>query len=293
MKPDSFSQQTKKEILRNTNLSVPSWEAELAAMCFCLGYRIENGCIVTSTRNEDIAKRIQKAGAATLREARLSVKKARGGALHVVEITSDDDAWLLRYADPDEIDLVFSDQTELRRAMIRGAFLAHGYVAEPESAYRVELFCREDIFYKPLMLLLHAENIRPMLSARANDHVLYFKEFESVADFLTLVGASDAMIRIEDIRINRDFSAKMHRMVNCDDWNLSRQADASAARTEALRILLSSPKAASLPNELLQAAKVHIDNPGLSLKELGELMEPPISKSGMNHRLKKLMEYLE
>ena len=115
---------------------------------------------------------------------------------------------------------------------------------------------------------------------------------DEICDFLVILGAPNLMMELQNIRVQHDVNATVTRSVNLDNWTVKLQADASAKRTKQLEELLKSDKAARIPRELLEVAKVHIDNPGLSLTELGRLMDPPISKSGMNHRLKKLLDYL-
>ena len=100
------------------------------------------------------------------------------------------------------------------------------------------------------------------------------------------------MMDLQNIRAHHEVNRLVSQSVNLDTWTMKQQAEASARRTKQLEELLASEKAARIPKELLEVARVHIDNPGLSLAELGQLMDPPISKSGMNHRLRKLLDYL-
>ena len=138
--------------------------------------------------------------------------------------------------------------------------------------------------------MLHAENIQPSLTMRQNATVITIREGNNVSDFIAFTGATGAMLDFENIRAEKEIKSRVNRDINCDLGNSKRQADASARRTELFINLLNSEEGIKLPQELTDAAIVHINNPGLSITELGQLMNPPLKKSGMNHRLIKLEE---
>ena len=158
------------------------------------------------------------------------------------------------------------------RYFLRGAFLVCGYVTDPKSAYRIEL--------------------RPV-NPEAAEHAIYIRNGDSVSDFLGIIGASTARLTFENIRIEREVYSDINRAVNCDSGNTGRQAEAAVRRGELIGKLMASPEAEKLPKSLYEAAIVHQQNPGASIAELGSLMNPPISKSGMNHRLSRLIEIAE
>jgi hypothetical protein len=143
-----------------------------------------------------------------------------------------------------------------------------------------------------LILLMHAENISPMTRVLDVTWSIYFKKHDEICDFLVILGAVNQMLELQNIRAQHDVNSMVARSVILDNWTVKQQSEASAKRTQQLEALLKSDKAARIPRELLEVARVHIDNPGLSLTELGRLMDPPLTKSGMNHRLKKLLDYL-
>ena len=176
--------------------------------------------------------------------------------------------------------------------MLRGAFLARGSMSDPNKTYRIEILCKTDAFVKMLVLLMHAENIRPTTRVSDVTWAIYFKKHDEICDFLVILGAVNQMMELQNIRAQHDVNGMVARSVNLDNWTVKQQSEASARRTKQLEKLLSSDKANRIPKELLEVAKIHIDNPGLSLTELGRLMDPPISKSGMNHRIQKLLDYL-
>lgn len=179
-----------------------------------------------------------------------------------------------------------------RRAALRGAFLVSGSMNDPTKNYRIEMTVHDAETADFLVLLLHAEDIFPTISLRGNRVSVYFKEGQQIADFLALIGAHSSLIRLESIRVDKELRNSVNRIVNCDSGNSQRQAEACARQTENLLALLRHPKAVSIPQELIEAARVRIDNPGFSIKEIGEMMNPPLGKSGMNHRLAKLDEFV-
>ena len=187
------------------------------------------------------------------------------------------------------VDATASSEAE-RRAGLRGAFLSSGTITDPVRAYQVEFSLRNSQAADNLILLLHAENIEPSKFRRGDKTVVYFKDGSSVADFLTCIGAHSSRLHFESTRVDKEIRNSVNRMVNCDTANAKRQAEACARQTELLSALLQSGENGKIPPELLLAARVRVENPGMSLRDLGLLMNPQIGKSGMNHRLQKLEE---
>lgn len=177
-----------------------------------------------------------------------------------------------------------------RRNFLKGVFIASGYCSDPASKYRIELHLPELDGVMIVSGLLEAEGLSPSCAQRDGMYAVYLKNGDNVSDFLGMIGANHSRLEFESIRAQREVLGNINRTVNCDMANTKRQAEAGAVRNEAIRRLMESDLAAELPDDLRQAAEVNLANPGASIKELGEMMNPPISKSGMNHRIKKLME---
>jgi cell division protein WhiA len=196
---------------------------------------------------------------------------------------------LLSYETEEKLDSVSSNRT-VCRAALRGAFLASGTMTDPLKAYGIEIALRNKAASDYITLLFHAENIAPSLIERNGRPVLYIKEGQAIADFLALIGAHSGLLKFESIRVDKELRNSVNRIVNCDTANARRQADTSAQQSEIMAALLQSDESTSIPQELFEAARVRVENPGLSIRDLGLLMNPPIGKSGMNHRLQKLME---
>ena len=176
---------------------------------------------------------------------------------------------------------------------VRGLFLSSGYCSDPNKGYRIEFHISRDETVMLLTGILGLWDITPVIKQREGFTALYFKAGDMVSDFLGHIGATGAMLDFENIRVSKDINNSVVRRVNCDAGNFKRQSDAGAARNALIKKLLDSDLRYKLTPDLLEAAKAHMDNPGASIAELGQMMDPPIGKSGMSHRLKKLVELAE
>lgn len=185
---------------------------------------------------------------------------------------------------------VLSADTSFARAFLRGAFLACGYCSDPHKTYRIELHIHNSGILSSIVGMMEGQGIVPSKVRREPVTVLYIKNGDAVSDFMGMIGATSSMLAYENIRAEHELLGSVTRTVNCDSGNTRRQAEAGARRTELIKKLMDSPKASRLPPPLVEAARAHLDNPGASIAELGRMMDPPIGKSGMNHRLAKLIE---
>lgn len=183
-----------------------------------------------------------------------------------------------------------SSSDEFRRNFLKAVFLNCGYCSDPDKTYRIELHIKNSNIVTLVIWMLHANDIEPSISSLQDNTIVRFRTGDSVSTFLALIGAVKSMLEFENKRTEHEVNSQVQRAVNCDFGNAKRKAEAGARRTKLFEKLLNSEEGASLPEELKKAALVHINNPGASIAELGKLMDPPISKSGMNHRLIKLEE---
>ncbi len=174
------------------------------------------------------------------------------------------------------------------RAALRGIFLACGSISEPQSAYHLELAVHRGSVAALALNLLGQVDIRGGLLSRNGYSLIYLKEGQQISDFLLQTGAHESLLLFESLRVDKEMRNSVNRVVNCDNANSQRIANTSARQLQLLHELESTHGLGLLPDELQEAARARLDNPDLSLRELGELMSPPIGKSGMNHRLRKL-----
>lgn len=294
----SYSQRVKNEMWKSHYKSAEEWKAELAAILLCTGYFPENeknsGKILFPKK--ELAERALldgKESGGLQADTEIERIGRRGGSVYAVGFDAQElEDFLTPYLMPDVIADTISDDEKLRRAMLRGAFLARGSMSDPNKQYRIEILCRTDAFVKMLVMLFHAENIEPSMRVSDGTWAVYFKKHSEISDFLVILGCTTLMLELQNIKAQHEVNKMVARSMNLDTWTMRQQAEASAKRTRDLRELLASEKAGRIPKELRQVAQLHIDNPGLSLAELGQLMDPPISKSGMNHRLRKLIDML-
>ena len=177
------------------------------------------------------------------------------------------------------------------RRFLRGAFWGCGYCTDPSKSYRIEFVVKEPENATLISAALDVLSIKHVRAERKGSFALYFKNGDDVSDFLSYIGSPSAMMEFENIRAEKDVNSKVTRAVNCDEGNTKRQAEAAAHRNELITKVMESGLASKLAPELREAAKAHMENPGASLAELGAMMDPPIGKSGMRHRLDKIAEY--
>ena len=176
-------------------------------------------------------------------------------------------------------------------AFLRGAFLAGGSVTDPLKGYHLELTTTHQSVAREGYALIHeAIGFDPKSAARGGGQVLYLKQSDRISDFLIYLGAPVAAMGIMEARLEKELKNKVVRRCNCDDANTSKVVEAAQEQISAIRVLREAGVLENLPVKLQQAAKGREENPEASLTELAALMEPPITKPAMSHRLKKLVE---
>ncbi|MDV8936715.1 DNA-binding protein WhiA [Leuconostoc sp.] len=189
-----------------------------------------------------------------------------------------------------EIPARILNQVDKRRSFLRGAFLAAGSVNSPEKAnYHLELFTIHEELAEQLRDMMLEFNLPAKIIDRSGGFIVYLKRAEKIVDFLSTIGATQTMLRFEDIRMMRDMRNSVNRMTNAEMANIQKTAD--AANKQVQQILLIADEIGDLdllPKKLRDIAKVRLEHPDDSLAEIGELLE--ISKSGANHRIRKLKE---
>jgi len=178
-----------------------------------------------------------------------------------------------------------------KAAFLRGAFLAGGSVTDPIKGYHMEFMTTHNSVARECNSLMHeALTFQPKTAVRGGGHVLYLKQSDLISDFLTYLGAPIAAMGIMEAKLEKELNNKVNRRCNCDDANISKVIAAAQEQLTAIRLLKENGSYQNLPAKLQQAARAREENPEVSLTELAAMMEPPISKPAMNHRLKKLVE---
>lgn len=176
-----------------------------------------------------------------------------------------------------------------RASFLRGVFLAGGSATDPLKRYHLELATSHLQVSRELAALLQECGFVPKSVVRNSYHVTYFKQSEHIEDFLTLIGAPVAAMAVMSAKVEKDLRNSINRRLNCDNANLDKAVDAAQEQLEAIRALTSAGLMAQLPDKLQQTAALRLEYPELALSELAEEFDPPITKSCLNHRLRKLM----
>ena len=189
------------------------------------------------------------------------------------------------------INLAVIEDECCKTAFLRGAFLAGGSVTDPGKGYHLELATtHQSVAKEAYTLVQESMGFYPKFAQRGGGMVLYLKNSELISDFLTYLGAPISAMGIMETRLEKELNNKVNRRCNCDEANTSKVVEAAQEQLSAIRVLRKNGLLEGLPAKLMQAAVAREANPESSLTELASMMEPPITKPAMNHRLKKLIQ---
>ncbi len=280
----SFSYEVKEELAKHLGAARHCQMAELAAMlhfcgqygrdaegAFTIGFQVENPIVVKKCFTL-LKKTFSIDTDATIDEAKMNELYRKFGDLQ------------------EPADELLLKSTCCRRAFIRGAFLAIGSISAPEKGYHLEFVTANEKKAKQLQSVIQSFDIDAKIVLRKKYHVLYMKESEAIVDLLNVMEAHIALMKLENLRILKELRNTVNRRVNCETANINKTLDSSRKQQEDIRLLQEKYGLENLPKGLQQIARIRLEEPEASLKELGEMLEPPIGKSGVNHRLRKLSE---
>jgi cell division protein WhiA len=175
-----------------------------------------------------------------------------------------------------------------RRAYLRGLFITRGFINRPEGNYHLELVINESRLATEIQKMMQKLDLPARISERQKSLLLYVKESEKIVDFLRLVKASNALLEFENVRIVKSMRNQVNRQVNCETANLAKTVDASVRQIEIIEKLLDRNGVQGIPRSLRDLALLRIDYPDSTFKELGTMLDPPLTKSGVAYRMKKL-----
>ncbi len=176
-----------------------------------------------------------------------------------------------------------------KNAFLRGAFLACGSVGEPQKGYHAEFVAGSSAAADLLSSLLDRRHLPPRRTTRGRAQVLYYKDSDVIEDLLTLLGATNHTLALMHVKIYKDMRNKVNRIKNCETANISKTVDAALTQCRVLRRLRDEGRLEQLPPELREAAVLRLQNPEASLSELAALCDPPVSRSGFHHRIRRLL----
>jgi len=178
-----------------------------------------------------------------------------------------------------------------KKSFFRGLFLSSGSISDPKDAYHLEFAISDEKTAVDIKVLAETENIFLKYVKRRNRHVLYLKSSEQLEDFLYYIDVPKISFDLMETKILKDFRNNANRVTNFENANLEKISNASAEQIEAVELIIKKGKFDSLPDELKQTANLRLKNIELSLQEIGEISNPPVSKSGIKHRMQRIVEF--
>ncbi|EAE1495702.1 DNA-binding protein WhiA [Listeria monocytogenes] len=304
----SFASETKKE-LTHMNVSDSDAKVELAAfirMNGAISFSSQLVIMDVQTENAAIARRmyqllkdLYEVPIELLVRRKMKLKKNN---VYIVRLKSGTRGILedLRILEPPmtftkSIDRGFVKKRSAKRAYLRGAFLASGSVNNPEtSSYHLEIFSVYEEHNEAICALMNQFDLNARTLERKNGFITYLKEAEKITEFLSIIGATSALLHFEDVRIMRDMRNSVNRLVNCETANLNKTINAAVRQIDNIKYIQSTVGLEALPERLREIAALRIANEDVTLKELGEMLTTgQVSKSGINHRLRKLDQIAE
>jgi DNA-binding protein WhiA len=182
------------------------------------------------------------------------------------------------------------EEEHCRESFVRGAFMAAGSVSSPKRSYHLELITRHYHLSGEVMALLLDMGFSPKITMRKSNYMIYFKDSESIEDFLTKSGAPSSAIAVMEAKVEKELRNRINRRVNCETANLSKTVDAAQRQIAAIRKLMESGQFDNLPDKLRQSAELRLKYPDATLGELAAMSHSKVSRSGLNHRLNRLVE---
>ena len=177
-----------------------------------------------------------------------------------------------------------------KRAYIRGSFLGGGSISNPEKTYHFEMVTNNKEHAENLSMIINSFDLNSKIVLRKDNYIVYLKEGEQIVDILNIMGAHQALLQLEDMRVLKDIRNNINRIVNCETANLGKTKSASLRQIDDIKCIESMMGLNKLPKALKEIANLRLENPDSSLKELGSMLPEPMGKSGVNHRFRKIGE---
>ena len=280
----SFSSEVKGELAKHISPARHCQIAELAAiMNFCGQYGRDsegNYTIGFQTENEEVVRK-----GFTLLKKTYNIRNS-------VALSEQDMQGIMQKLGSLEepVSRLIVKNACCRRAFLRGAFLSVGSMSDPAKSYHLEFACLDERKAKQLQEMMSGFDIESKIILRKKYYVVYLKEGSGIVDLLNVCEAPVSLMNMENLRILKEMRNSVNRRVNCETANIAKTVNAAARQVDDIEYLRVHYGFQNLPPALREMAEVRLENPDASLKELGEFFNPPIGKSGVNHRLRKLSE---
>lgn len=295
----SFSQTVKQEILLHPPLSRHCRIAELFGiynLCGETGKKGEISYIGFQTENINVARMCFTLLAKTFNiTVNLCVRKSKLYS-YIIRVYGDNARHIketLKLEDDAETETsaaLLLERDCCRRAFISGAFLVAGSLNDPERSYHLEIVCNSMRFADTLKSAIVSFGIDAKIALRKKYHVVYVKEGDGIVDMLNIMEANNALLSMENTRVLKEMRNRVNRSVNCETANIRKTVGAAVRQIGDIEFLISSGAFKDLDKSLKEIAELRLENQEATLTELGEMLNPPVGKSGVNHRLRKLSE---
>lgn len=285
----SFSSELKEKLSKMSNLAnkeIVKYEL--------IGYLISNntvykeGKIRYKTENEYNINRFSKLlSNINIMNYKIEIKRNN----YIITVPKIESIEEIKYLNEDiEYNEEEQPKEEVLKAVIRGAFLGGGSINNPESKYHLEIILSTTSNAEKIIEILKKFTITSKKLNRKSGYSVYIKDGEQISKLLALIGANNSVLKFEEIRVLRDIKNNINRKVNCETANINKTVSAAVKQIEAIKKLQKTGQFDNLSESLKEIAKIRLENPDASLIELGQMLENPIGKSGVNHRLNKILE---
>lgn len=271
----SFSSKVKKELAQHIGSSRHCRAAELSAMVSLLG--ICKDGVWTSKEDNGIA--LEKT-AHLMHLLQVDVNEETG--LQILKLGQQNGRYV--------VNPMLVERSCCKQAFIRGAFLSVGSLTNPEKGYHCEFACDRVEQAELIKKLISDFSLQPKIVQRKKYYVVYIKDSSMIVDLLNLMGAHVSLMDMENVRILKDMRNSVNRRVNCETANLNKTVHAAVKQIEDINYIVQVKGLKYLPDNLRAIAKLRLEEPDTSLQELGLKLDPPLGKSGVNHRLRKISE---
>lgn len=307
----SFSAEVKDELSRHISSARHCQIAEIAAMTAMCAEIIqhENGefSIKLSTENDSVVRKYFTLLEKTFNiyaENHHNYDDIKKGSTYTIHIDDQDTCIRIlqtlklyenhTYSEQDElVNPILIQQTCCRRTFIRGAFLASGSISDPKKFYHFEIVCTSQKKAEQLRDVINSFDVDSKIIQRKKYFVVYIKEGTHIVDILNIMEAHVSLMQLENVRILKEMRNSVNRQVNCETANLNKTVEAAVKQSRDIEYIRDTIGLDGLKAGLKEVAYARLENPDMNLKDLGMLLSPPVGKSGVNHRLRKLSEMAE
>lgn len=271
----TFSSQVKNELATQMSSSRHCRLAELAALVVMSG-TVQDNVWYHDSENDFLQERILKIQ--HLLKCDVNDEESRLAMKISVE------------ADHFAVNPILIERSCCKQAFVRGAFLAAGSVTDPKKSYHFEIVCIDEAHANLILQSIESFGLHPKMIERKKYYVVYIKDGSEIVDILNVMGAHISLMDMENVRILKDISNRVNRRNNCDTSNIKKTVNAAQKSVKDILFIEETKGIHYLPSHLQEIATIRVEQPDMSLQELGECLDPPLGKSGVNHRLRKISE---